>query len=292
MPTSEKRIKRRVRSAYLVSTVSIALVLFMLGAVGYLILNARKASRDLREDITLSVLLKDDITPSEVNSLQARLKTLPEVKEIDYVSKEAAAEDFKAYWGNDFVVFLDENPLPASIELTLRAEFSKSEDIERLDAEISGWDNVDEIIYQETVIRQITDNIARFNLLMLIFGGLLLLISLILINNTIRMAIFSKRLVINTMKLVGATRGFILRPFIWTAVKQGLSAAFISYILIGAVVYGLSTGIPEAGFIRDVEPLLILCGAILVLGVVISILFTYGAVSKYVRLNSGQIHTY
>lgn len=292
MATNEKNIKRRVRNAYVVSTVSIALVLFLLGAVGYLILNARKASDRLKENLTVSVWLHDGLESADVTRLRTQIEALPGVRECVYTSKEQAAGSFREYIGDDFERFLDENPLPASFEVTLHAAWSNPDSVRMFDADLSQWAEVDDVLYQEAIIGQITDNIRKFNLVILFFGGTLLLISLILINNTIRMTIFSKRFLINTMKLVGATRGFILRPFLWRSVAQGVFAALLAAVLIGAVIYALRSGIPEAGFISDWQPLAWIFGGLLALGIGISLLFTWRAVGKYVRLNTQKLHIY
>jgi cell division transport system permease protein len=292
MATNEKKIRQRVRSAYVVSTVSIALVLFLLGAVGYLILNARLASDRLRENLSVSVWLRDGLENADVARLRTRIGTLPAVKETIYISKEQAAESFRESIDDEFERFLDENPLPASFEVTLHADRSNPDSVRVFEAAVSKWEEVDEVLYPEAIIGQISDNIRRFNLVILFFGGTLLLISLILINNTIRMTIFSKRFLINTMKLVGATRGFILRPFLWRSVAQGVFAALLAAALICAVIYALRAGIPEAGFISDWRPLAWIFGGLLAAGVLISLLFTWRAVGKYVRLSTQKIHIY
>ena len=292
MATSEKRIKRRVRGAYFISTVSIALVLFLLGSVGYLILNAREASDQLKENMTLSVWLKDGLEESTVRTLQARIQGMSGVKNVTYTSKEQAVKNFTASSGMDFQGFLEENPLPASFEVTLLAEYSEPDSVRMFDAAVSEWEQVDDVLYQAAIIEKVADNIRKFNIVLIFFGGTLLLISLILIRNTIRMAIFSKRSIINTMKLVGATRGFILRPFLWKSIGQGVLAALVALILITAVIYGLRTGIPEAGFFADLMRLGVLAGAVVLTGVLISLLFTYSAVNKYIRLNTQKMHIY
>jgi len=294
MATSDRKIRRRVRTAYLVSTVSIALVLFLLGAVGYLILNARKASDRLRENLTVSVWLADGLDDAGVAGLRGEIEAMPSVKQVVHTTKEQAAESFRQTIGDDFEQFLDENPLPASLEVTLHAAWSNPDSVRAFDAAISAHEAVDEVLYQEALIGQITDNIRRFNLIILFFGGTLLLISLILINNTIRMTIFARRFLINTMKLVGATRGFILRPFLWRAVAQGVWAAAMAAAMIAAVVWALSSGIPEAGFISlsDPEPLAWIAGALLAAGILISLLFTWRAVAKYIRISTNKLHIY
>ncbi len=292
MASKEKKIKRKVRSAYFVSTVSIALVLFLLGAVGYLILNAREASDVLKENMTVSVWLEDEVSPPEVEEMETRLTARPEVKKARYLSKEKAAEEFKAFVGNDFEEFLESNPLPASFEVTLAADHSHPDSVRKFHSELAGWEGVEEVIYQAGIIEQIAANIGRFNLILLFFGGALLVISLILINNTIRMAIFSKRTVINTMKLVGATRGFILKPFLGKAVLHGIYAGLIACAMVLGVIYGLNSGIPQAAFVSDREMLAILFGGVVLTGILISLLFTYWAVNKYIRLKSSQVYIY
>jgi len=292
MATSEKKIKRRVRNAYLISTVSIALVLFLLGSVGYLILNARDASDQLKENMTVSVWLKDGLENDQIRNLQGRIQGISGVKNVSYTSKEAAARQFTTLSGMDFEGFLDENPLPASFEVTLQADYSNPDSVRMFDAAVSEWEQVDDVLYQERIIEQVTDNIRKFNIVLVFFGGTLLLISLILIRNTIRMSIFSKRSIINTMKLVGATKGFILKPFLWKSVGQGFLAALVAIGLICVVVYGLRTGLPEAGFFADLLRLGGLFGAIIGVGILISFIFTYGAVNKYVKLNTQKMHIY
>jgi cell division transport system permease protein len=292
MATNEKKIKRRVRQSYFIATVSIALVLFLLGSVGYLILNARDASDWLKENITLSVYLEDSLPEGGVPSLQGRIQDLSGVKNAAYISKEEAARQFTDLSGVDFNTFLEENPLPASFEVTLQAEYSNPDSVRRFAATVSGWDKVDEVLYEEQIIEQVTGNIRKFNVVLLAFGGTLLLISLILIRNTIRMSIFSKRSIIATMKLVGATRGFILRPFLWRSVGMGFLAALLAVALIGAVIYGLRTGLPEAGFFTDLFRLGGLFGAVTAVGIGISFIFTYNAVGKYIKLNTQKMHIY
>ncbi|MCC8088843.1 MAG: ABC transporter permease [Rikenellaceae bacterium] len=292
MASNDRKIKRKIRNAYIVSTVSIALVLFLLGAVGYMILNAKEASDTLKENVSISVLLKDNVSGVRLEEIESTMRVRKEVKSCTYISKEQAAEDFKAYIGNDFVGFLDGNPLPASLELTLNAAYSDLDSIKIMTAEIKKMDGVEDILYQEAIIEQVTENIKKFNLILLLFGGTLLLISLILINNTIRMAIFSKRNIINTMKLVGATGGFIMRPFMGKAVLQGMYAAIISCLLVSGVVYSLNKGLPEAAFITDIEILGIIFAGIFILGILISSVFTYYAVRKYIRISSNQLFIY
>lgn len=208
-----KRIKRRVRNAYIVSTVSIALVLFLLGAVGYLIMGALNATERLKENVTVYVMLRDDITAEQSAALKGRIEKHEGVREVKYTSKDEAAAEFQAYLGDDFVGFLQENPLPDMYEVKVASTSAEKEALSALERQLLSWEGVDEVVYQRSVIDQITSNINKFNLILLLFGATLLVISLILLNNTIRVTIFSKRYIIHTMKLVGATRWFIIEAF-------------------------------------------------------------------------------
>ena len=292
MAREDKRIKRKVRNSYLISTVSIALVLFLLGSVSYLILNALSATDRLKESVTIYVMLKDGLSEQETADLRKQIETKESVREVKYITKEQAAEDFRAYIGNDFEEFLDENPLPNSFEVGLTAEASEKEAIRSLEKELTALTGIDEVIYQKGIIEQIGSNINKFNLILLLFGGALLFIALILLNNTIRMTIVAKRHIINTMKLVGATRGFILRPFLASATAHGIYAGAIASIMFIAMVAGLGEGLPEVRFLKDNMLLLGIVAAMIIGGIIISLLFTLFAVNKFVRMPSGNAYLY
>ena len=181
---NNKRIRRKVRNAYVISTVSIALVLFLLGSVGYLILGAMGATQRLGESMTVYVMLRDDVTPEASEALSKKLSANEAVREVHFIGKDAAAEEFKEYLGDDFVEFLEQNPLPDSYELRLNAGASDKETISALEKEVSQWEGVAEVVYQRGVLEQIGQNINKFNMILLLFGGTLLIIALILLNNS------------------------------------------------------------------------------------------------------------
>ena len=288
---NNKRIKRKVRNAYIISTVSIALVLFLIGAVGYLILGALNATERLKENVTVYVMLKNDISAENSSEIKKKLAANPSVKEVKFISKEAAAAEFKDYVGDDFEGFLNENPLPDSYEIRLNASASQTDSIAVIEKEVTGWEGVDEVMYQRNIIEQISSNINKFNLVLLLFGGTLLFISLILLNNTIRITIFSKRYIINTMKLVGATRWFIMKPFLGNSILQGVYAGLIASALLFVMIAGLNEGLPEISFAANSQIIFIYAG-IIAGGVIISLLFTSFAVRKFLRMNSNNIHIY
>lgn len=287
-----KRLRRKVRNSYFISTVSISLVLFLLGSVGYLIMNALRATEQMQESMTIYVMLDNDISTDDANAVGTRLRDMEEVRDAVFVSKEAAAEDFKHYVGGDFEEFLEYNPLPDSWEVRMKSDYSTREAVEKFEKSALGWQGVDEVVYQKNVVEQIGSNIRSFNLVLLLFGGTLLFISLILLNNTIRVSIFSKRYLINTMKLVGASKGFIMRPFLWDSFKQGLVAGVIATALFIAMIAGLNRKLPDVMMLAGDMPILIIVGAMMAGGVVISLLFTTFALNKFINMNTARIHLY
>lgn len=289
---SSKRMKRKVRNAYAISTVSIALVLFLLGAVGYLILGALNASDRLKESVSVYVMLDQNAAPDTVATIGKQLQALESVKGVRFISKDQAAREFQEYLGNDFVDFLQENPLPDSYELNLDAAASDRQSLAQLEKQISDWVGVDEVVYQKNVIDQISSNINKFNLVLLLFGGALLVISLILLNNTIRVSIFSKRYVINTMKLVGATRWFIMKPFLGSSILQGIYSGLISWVMLAGLIAGLHEGLPDVRFVSEQMQLAIIFGAMMVGGILISLIFTTFAVRKFLKMKSSKIYFY
>ncbi len=292
VPLNSRKLRRKVRNSYFISTVSIALVLFLLGAVSFLIFNAMSATERMKESVTVHVMLKDGLTPEQRDEIQHRLEDQETVKAVKFVSKEAAAEEFAAYIGNDFVEFLEQNPLPDAFEVTLNARSSDKGAIQTLERTALSWTGVDEVVYQRNVIEQISSNLNTFNLVLLLFGGTLLIISLILLNNTIRVTVFAKRYTINTMKLVGATPGFIMRPFVGSSVRQGILAGLIACAMFAGMIVGIHEGLPELRFTGQNIQILQIMGAMIVGGVVISVIFTTFAVRKFVRMKTSGIYMY
>jgi cell division transport system permease protein len=292
MGQEDKRLKRRVRNSYLISTVSIAMVLFLLGSTTYLILNALNATNRLRESVVIHVMLKDGLSVEQTSAMRASIELQDVVREVTYVPKEEAAQKFIAETGEDFTTFLgddpDVNPLPDSFEVGLAARGSEREIIEAFVAEMEATNGVDEVVYQRGVVEKIGTNLSKFNLALMFFGGALLVISLILLNNTIRMTIIAKRRIISTMKLVGANSGFIMRPFAASAVGHGLLAGVIASVLFALLVFGMQEGIPEITFLKGNMLMAAIAGGMIVLGVVISLLFTMLSVSKAVRQESAK----
>lgn len=289
---NNKRIRRKVRNAYIISTVSVALVLFLLGSVGYLILGALGTTQRLKESMTVYVMLSDTVSAQTTTAIGEKLKANRSVREMKFIGKDQAAQEFQEYLGDDFIEFLDQNPLPDAYELKMTAAASDKASLEALEKEVSTWEGVNEVVYQRGVLEQIGQNINKFNLILLLFGGTLLIIALILLNNTIRVTIFAKRYIINTMKLVGATRWFIMRPFLGRSILQGIYAGLICWVMLAVMMMGLHEGLPEVRFVSDQLYLAYIFGGTMVGGILISLVFTTFAVRKFVRMNSSKLHMY
>lgn len=289
---NNKRIRRKVRNAYIISTVSVALVLFLLGSVGYLILGALGTTQRLKESMTVYAMLSDTVSAQTTTAIGEKLKANRSVREMKFIGKDQAAQEFQEYLGDDFIEFLDQNPLPDAYELKMTAAASDKASLEALEKEVSTWEGVNEVVYQRGVLEQIGQNINKFNLILLLFGGTLLIIALILLNNTIRVTIFAKRYIINTMKLVGATRWFIMRPFLGRSILQGIYAGLICWVMLAVMMMGLHEGLPEVRFVSDQLYLAYIFGGTMVGGILISLIFTTFAVRKFVRMNSSKLHMY
>lgn len=286
------RLKRKVRGSYAISTVSIALVLFLLAGVGYIIWNLSKATDGVKERMTLYVMLSDT-EPAEVKEeVGYKLRSLEGVKEALFVSKADAAAEMKEFVGGDVEEFLSYNPLPDSYEVRLRASESPKALVDAIESQVSEWKGVDEVVYQRAVVENMDTNLGKFKILLLLFGGALLVVSLVLLRNTIRMSVFAHRTLINTMKLVGASKGFIKRPFLVDSLWQGVVAALLASGLFWGMVVALNEGLPYVMLVSSVEVLATICGGILVGGVLISVLFTNFALNKFIRMNSSKIHIY
>jgi cell division transport system permease protein len=291
MASKEAKItRRRLRSSYMTSVISIALVLFLLGILGLLVLNAKRVSEYVKENIGFSIMLKEDVKEVDVIRLQKMLDAKNYVKSTKYVTQEEAAEELKEELGEDFVSFLGYNPLLASIDVHLNASYANPESIEQIKQDLRKYNQIKEVFYQKSLVELINQNIRKIGLIILVFSGLLFLVAVALIHNTIRLSIYSKRFIINTMQLVGATRGFIRRPFIFTGVMQGVYASLLSIALLTGVVYLIQDEFSEIISLQDYRILALLFGIVLLMGVVISWISTFMAVNKYLKIKVDKLY--
>lgn len=288
----DKRLRRKVRRSYVVSTVSIALVLFLMGSVGYMLTTALRTARDLRYGIALSVELDDSVDESGRARIEKELMAIDGVVAAKYADKQEKIndEEFRRMFEAEIEQIIQDNPLRNSYEVSVSAVDRAS-----LDAaadRMSAIEGVVYVAYPAATIERLHATITKITIVLTAFGGALLIISLILLNNTIRLAIFSRRYLINTLKLVGATKGYIMRPFLGAAAKQGVWAGVTASLLFGGSIAALSGTMPEITATTQLIQIGITVGAMILCGVAISLLFTAFAVNKFVNMNSNNIYLY
>lgn len=290
----DKRLKRKVRNSYLISTLSMALVLFLLGSVGYLMMAAMKVADTLQESVEVMVELKRGYTYDERDALVERLSREEMVADLRFVSKEEKADDaeFRKVFAGSFEEVLGENPLLDSYEVKLTAASEDRAQVDLFLAELEQFPAVDRATYPAQMAERLHHTVGRIRFVLLLFGGALLAISIILLNNTVRLAIFSKRYIINTMKLVGATKWFIMRPFLASSISQGLWSGLLAAALFAAALYGVGEVVPELTTLADLHRAAIILGGMIGFGVLLSLLFTTFAVNKFVNMKSNKIYLY
>ena len=282
--------KRKLISASITTVVSLSLVLFMLGLLGMIVLNTKKISDNVKENIGFQIILNDDVKDVDVAKLQKTMDASDFVKSTEFITKEEAAKRLQEDLGEDFVSFLGYNPLLSSINVHLKANYANTDSIAWIEKELLSTKLVKEVVYQKTSINAVNENAKKIGLVILGFSALLMIIALALINNTIRLSIYSKRFIIKTMLLVGATQGFIRRPFVWTGVKHGIIGAFIAIAMLIGVLYFVQQQLPELVEMQDEKMLATLFGIVIITGVIISGISTFLAVGKYVRLKSDELY--
>lgn len=295
MEQRDKRIARKVRRSYIISTVSITLVLFMLGIVSYVTLSALSAAHNLRERVVVSVEMADSLFAGEQQVVLDKINSREEVARVDYLSKEDKVNDaaFRRQFELEIDELLGENPLRNSYEVTLKRELSTRENIEAFVSAVEPTAGVEYIsVPPVEVVEQMHSTITTISLGLLIFLAVLLVISLLLLHNTIRLAIYSKRYLINTLKLVGATKWYIMRPLLGSALKQGVWAGVISGFMIAFTVYGVEAFTPQGIAMLDHIAVGIIIASTLSVGVVITLLYTAAAVNKFVNMKTNKIYLY
>ncbi|MBD1260397.1 ABC transporter permease [Maribacter polysiphoniae] len=286
----ERYQKRKLISSYFSVVLSIGLVLFLLGILGLLVLNTKKMADHFKEQITVSVFLKENAKEVEVDQLQKSLAMAEYTKTATYVSKEEAAEQHSADIGENFIDFLGYNPLKNSIDVQLNADFVSPEQIEEIATEISKKNYVDEVSYDKPLVGLLSDNVKKISFWILVASAIFTFIAVLLINSSIRLSIYSKRFIIKTMQMVGATKIFIRRPFIWTNIKLGMLGALIALIGLGAVLFYLDSNFTEFNLLQDSTVIILLFVGVFVLGVLISLISTYFATQRFLNLRTDELY--
>jgi cell division transport system permease protein len=286
----EKIARRKVRTNQISTILSLSLVLFVIGVLGLILLNASKVSKHVKENIGFNIFLSDSAGEAEIKALQKGLDASAFVKSSRFVTKEEAAESFKKELGEDFVGFLGYNPLRPSIDVKLKAEYANNDSLVVLETRLRSNPIVTEVFYQRSLVNLVNENVRKIGLFLLAFSILLTVIPVALINNSIRLYIYSRRFLIKTMQLVGATSGFIRKPFLTMALVNGVAGALLSLGFLSALIGILEKNIPEFIELQDVDTFAILFIFVFSLGIIIPFFSTYFAVRKYLRLESEKLY--
>ena len=294
MAAQRRNISRRVRFSYATSTVSMTLVLFLLGSIGFIMANLFLTTKRMRESATMIVELKDGLSEAEREAVANSLAESDMVAELKYVSKEDKLndEEFKRTFAVDISGLLNNNPLPDSYDVVLSEISADGVALEKFAEEARKIEGVSYVTYPQNLVEELHSTLDVLQIVMLVFGGALLLVSLVLLNNTIRLAVYSHRELINTLKAVGATKWFIMRPFVGRSALQGaLAGIFASALLVGAL-YALDYTLPGVGVLPKWVELGVLSAGLTLLGVVVAVVCTLPVVSRFVNMKSNKIHIF
>ncbi len=286
----DKYSKRKLIGSSITTIVSLSLVLFMLGLLGIIILNTRKLSDNLKENIGIQIILNENAKEADIQHLTKTLDASDYVKSTEFIAKEDAAKRLQEDLGEDFIDFLGYNPLLPSINVHLKAAYANTDSLALIEKTLTGSKLVKELVYQKSLVSMINENVQKISLVILIFSGLLMIIALALINNTIRLSIYSKRFIIKTMQLVGATQSFVRRPFVLKGIKHGIYGAVIAILMLVGVLYFAQKQMPELAELQDEKMLATLFGLVIIMGIFISWISTSLAVRKYLRLKSDDLY--
>jgi cell division transport system permease protein len=293
MPAKEDTYyKKRINSSYITSVISITLVLFTLGILGLIVLQANSLSNYIKENIGFEIIIKPGVKEADILYLQKTLDLEPFVKTTEYITKEEASERLTDMLGEEFTGFLgeEENPLLPSIDIRFHADWANNDSFAVIEEIILANDYVKEVYYQKSLVHIINKNVRRISLILLGFSLLLLFIAMALINNTIRLSVYSKRFTIRSMQLIGATEQFIRRPFILKGLLQGVISAVITMLLISIIITALKSNIPELAVLIGPELIVFLFAIILIIGMLFVGISTIFAVNKYLRMRTERLY--
>lgn len=286
----EKYQKRRLISSYFSVVISISLVLFLLGLLGLLVLNSKKVADYFKEQIAITVFLKDSAKEVEITQLKQSLALAEYTKSATFVSKEDAAKDHQETLGENFIEYLGENPLQNSIDVYILADYVTPAKMEEITSELKNKDFVDDVIYDKPLIAQLTENVKRISFWVLVISGIFTFIAVLLINSSIRLSIYAKRFTIKTMQMVGATKKFIRQPFVWKSVRLGIVGAIVAMIGMAVVLYYLNESFPQLQLLGDPVLLTILFAFILLMGIIITWISTFIATQRFLNLRTDDLY--
>ncbi len=291
MSKGESKIMgRRIVNAYLSSVISISLVLLLVGVASMLLVNAKGVSDYFKENMKVSVLLVDGTSEEAALDYQKEMNALPFIKGSDYISPEQGEREMRALLGDDFLSVFETSPIPVSIDFTVVADYVSADSLEVVKAALSKSKVVDEVSYQRSLVDKLNANLSKISVVLAVFIALLLFISYVLINNTVRLNVYARRFTIHTMRLVGATRSFIRAPFLLQAMFQGIISALIAIIILIAMLFVMRSEFAQLFEIFSLRLLLVVMAIIMASGLIICVVSTYFVVNKLVSLKKDELY--
>jgi len=290
MAQTGKASLKRGKPSYFMSILGVTLVLFLLGVIGWLVINASKLGQYFRESVEVRAYLRGNASAKDSTDLVNYIASRPYVREYTYVSKEAAKKQYLEDGNDDWAGVLEENPLPNSINFKLKNEYVQSDTLVKIEKEIEAHPLISDVQYPKELVSNLNANLRRISLILLALAIVLSIVVIILIDNTIRLAMFSNRFIIKTMQMVGATRWFIARPLNIRAIINGAISAVIAIVLVYALTLAAENVLPELKSLHDTKTLIILFVALLVLGIAITLFSTHRSVIKYLRMKLDELY--
>ena len=282
--------KKRVLNSYFSVVISITVVLLFLGVLGLFLLNTKNVASHFKEQIVMTVYLKDSAKDIEITQLQKKIQLDPATKKVQYTPKEEAAEQYSRDIGEDFLEFLGYNPLLNSLDIYFNANYVNTLSLTQTKNEIESADFVDEVVYDQPLVTLLDENIQKISVVLMICTVLFIGIALVLINSSIRLSIYSKRVIIKTMQLVGATKSFIRKPFIWSHLRLGILSSFLALLLLSFLLWEVNSRFPELEMLKQKKELMLVYGGILILGVGITSISTFFATQRYLNLKTDAVY--
>ncbi len=285
-----KLIRRRLVGAWISTVISISLVLLLVGVAALLVANAGSVSDYFKENMQVSVLMKHEVTEEEAMEYVSDLYALPFIKDTKFVSREQGTKEMAELLGEDFLSVFETAPIPVSVDVTLKAEYVSSDSLEVVKKEILRSPLVDEVVYQKSLVDKLNTNLRKISLVLGVFMALLLFVSFVLISNTVRLSVFSRRFTIHTMKLVGATKSFIRTPFLVQAVFQGLFSALLATFMLVGILFFVRSEFAQLFEVFRLDLLLIVIGVVILSGVTICVASTALVVGRLVSLSKDELY--
>ncbi len=286
----EKFQKRRLISSYFSVVLSMFLVLFLLGILGFFVINSKKLSDDFKEEIVMTVFFKSEATDSVTTAFANELKMAQFVKSSDYVTKEQAAKQHTDVIGEDFMTFLGANPLQNSFDIHLKADYIDAENIRKIESRFRANEMISDVVYDKQLVNLVNDNINKVSMWILIISSILALVAVLLINSSMRLSIYSNRFIIKTMQMVGATKSFIRKPFIWQSIRLGFIAAVLAVIALIGTLFYINTNFPGLDIMGDQLLIGMVLFGVLALGILLSWISTFFATQRFLNLRTDDLY--